>query len=74
MQYWLDTSLGEWGIVKNQGSDGVESTVDPPATWFRKTQHDPLVMEREEFQRLYETLERLSITPVYSPVFPAPKN
>lgn len=74
MRYWLDTSIGEWGIVKHQEANEVDLPASPSIMLLRRNHQGPLIMEREVFLRLYETLERLSMTPDYSPVFPTPKN
>ncbi len=89
MRYWLNTTNGEWGIVR--GSEQNDLALSGPVgtlavNQFNKSsahehrdtaiEKDPdlMVLEKAVFLKLYETLERMSFTPVYSPVHPVAKN
>jgi hypothetical protein len=89
MRYWLNTTNGEWGIVR--GSERNDLALSGPVGTLvvdqfeessaREQRHtlvemDPglMVLEKSVFLKLYETLERMSFTPVYSPVQPMARN
>ncbi len=89
MRYWLNTVNGEWGIVRGTersdlalsgpvGTLVVDQFHSPNAHESRypsmEKRPDLLVLEKSVFLKLYETLERMSFTPVYSPVQPVARN
>lgn len=89
MRYWLNTMNGEWGIVRGTEKhdlalsgpvgtlvvDCFEGSGAPTPSQTRVEMNpDLLVLEKAVFLRIYETLERLSFTPVYAPVQPVARN
>ena len=89
MRYWLNTVNGEWGIVRGterndlalSGPVGTlvvdqfqSSNVRDSRYLSMEKRPDLLVLEKSVFLKLYETLERMSFTPVYSPVQPVARN
>jgi hypothetical protein len=89
MRYWLNTATGEWGIVRGSERNEIalSGPVGPlvvnqeAAPGFHEGRAaasgkspDLLVLEKAVFLKIYETLERLSFTPVYSPVQPLARN
>ncbi len=89
MRYWLNTTNGEWGIVR--GSEHNDLALSGPVgtlildhakeTNAHQDKHtsidrnpDLMVLEKAVFLKIYETMERMSFTPVYSPVQPVARN
>lgn len=83
MRYWLNTTNGEWGIVGGSehndlvlsGRVGTLVVDHLKETNAHEHKHvsieknpDLMVLEKAVFLKIYETMERLSFTPVYSPV------
>lgn len=89
MRYWLNTANGEWGIVRGSERDDlalsgpvgalvVDQMDEASARKHRQvsvgTNPNLLVLEKAVFLKVYETLEQMSFTPVYSPVQPSARN
>lgn len=73
MQYWMDVVNGEWGMMRG-ASSFTEVSSEPADPQFNYDTNGVLVLDKDAFLKLYQSLENVSVEPVFTSVNPFTDN